>query len=154
MKDLFHKYLKKKCLKMLHPLVALCISGAKSWRHNDVNGAKWYGRPWKQWKTIELSWYVIKLSGDMWYRRSIHSCISWAYSIIHWRVWENKPCLLYVSLQGSCISGALYFSPRRPWCGSLSVRGWIQTPMVNRASLIHTNSWSELYVCHPLYHMP
>ena len=33
--------------------------------------------------------YVIKLSCDMWYTRSIHRCISWACSIIHWRVWEK-----------------------------------------------------------------
>ena len=31
--------------------------------------------------TIEIAWYVMKLSRDMWYRRGIHSCISLANTI-------------------------------------------------------------------------
>ena len=34
--------------------------------------------------------YVIKLPRDMLYTRIIHNCISWACSIIHWRVLEKK----------------------------------------------------------------
>ena len=43
---------------MLHRLVVLCISEEKSWCHNDVNGTKWYWRPWKQKKSHgKCMWY-------------------------------------------------------------------------------------------------
>ena len=78
---------------------------AKSWCCSDVYSTKWYGRPWKQWKTIEVAWYAIQLSRDKQYRRSIHSCISWAYFIIHWQVWEKMVCHdleSWLYFQGQC----------------------------------------------------
>ena len=82
------------------PFQHICL-----WRHSLFTGETgcvfYHPHPcgWRACHSGQIIWITLwiweeKLSHDMWYTSSIHSCISWACSIIHWRVWENSAYLM------------------------------------------------------------